>query len=361
MKGFLSHKKIILLLAACLVFQTPARAQKAAPNLPPLPSSDTNFDGAGSANIYGQELPVQNSRSTSYILGPGDRVLVAVANVEEYSREYEVLPDGSLNLPLIGAVSVQGQTLSQASATIENRFKRYIHLPVVDLDLVAARPIQIAVAGEINRPGTYTFSEQEGVPTITSAVQLAGGITQTADVRNVKVYRLASSSNAAPLEANLWDLLTTGNLAQDIQLQDGDTLFIPVASSLDASDVTMLAEASFSPETITVNVVGEVTSPGALQVQPNIPLNQALLAAGGFNDRAASGTVDLVRLNPNGTVTKRQIEVDFSNNIDTDSNPVLRNNDTVVVARSGSAELTDTVTPYVGPLGVVIRLLDFLF
>ncbi|NEQ51906.1 MAG: polysaccharide transporter [Leptolyngbya sp. SIO3F4] len=355
--------KILLTVALCGIWQNRVGAQTAL-----LGSAAPNSNISEQQNIpmvaqIGSLPGAQEVLSSSYALGPGDHLLVEVANVSEYTREYEILADGTLNLPLIGAVSIQGLTLSQAANEIERQYQRYIHTPVISLDLLAARPVQIAIAGEINRPGTYIVPAAQGIPTVTQAVQLAGGITQMADVRNIQIYRSQKSGlqSGSPTGVNLWNLLLSGDLTQDVSLRDGDTLFIPVATTLDNSEITMLAEASFSPETITVNVVGEVASPGAIQVQPNIPLNQALLAAGGFNSRASTGTVDLVRLNPNGTVEQHTIEVDFAKNVDEESNPALRDNDTVVVSRSESAEFTDTVTPYVGPLGSVLRLIDLIF
>ncbi|MHC5722225.1 MAG: polysaccharide biosynthesis/export family protein, partial [Nostoc sp.] len=91
--------------------------------------------------------------------------------------------------------------------------------------------------------------------------------------------------------------------------------------------------------------------------QPNSSLNQAILAAGGFNDaRASSKAVDLIRLNPNGSVTKRIVKMDFSAGINEQTNPILRNNDVVVVSRSGAASFGDTVGTVTGPLGIVLNL-----
>ena len=80
-----------------------------------------------------------------------------------------------------------------------------------------------------------------------------------------------------------------------------------------------------------------------VKLQPNSSLNQALLAAGGFNDsRASRGSVDLIRLNSNGTVSKRPVKVDLAKGINEETNPILRNNDVVVVDRNGLARTGDT-------------------
>jgi len=104
-------------------------------------------------------------------------------------------------------------------------------------------------------------------------------------------------------------------------------------------------------------VVGEVKRPGTIEVPPNTPLNQAILTAGDFDKRRANqSTVELIRLNPNGTVTKTSINVDFSQGINEKTNPILRNNDVVVVHRSNLASATDTLgtvlSPFTGLTGL---------
>ncbi|NJM96500.1 MAG: hypothetical protein HC800_04180 [Phormidesmis sp. RL_2_1] len=114
-----------------------------------------------------------------------------------------------------------------------------------------------------------------------------------------------------------------------------------------------------------VTVVGEVAAPGTLEISPNAPLNQALLAAGGFDPRRADvSAVELVRLNPDGTVSQRTIPVAFDEGINENTNPSLRNNDVIVVNRSGRATFSDNVDGLLGPIGTILspfRLLVDLF
>ena len=344
-----------------------AIAQSTTPIEPSLPSisaqSNTSLSPGG----------VEPPGGESYILGVGDYLRVDVFNIPDYSGEFRVLSDGHLNLPIVGAINLEGLSLQQATAEVERFLVPYVQRPVVTLSLLEARPIQIAVSGEVNRPGSYRISTDEAadgsaadIPTLTQAIELAGGITQLADIRQIEVQRrlprtpLADGRNKANksqvVAVNLWDLLKEGDLSEDLQLQDGDRIIIPTATSLNADEVAELATASFSPDEISVNVVGEVESPGNIRVPPNTPLNQAILAAGGFNNRARQGTVTLVRLNLNGTVSQRDIEVDFSEGINEETNPSLRPNDTVVIKRSGLARTTDTFGAVFSPLNFIFRL-----
>ena len=344
-----------------------ATAQSITPaNVPPL-STESNVSESQTLTA------IEPIEGESYILGVGDYLRVDVFNIPDYSGEFRVLADGHLNMPIVGAINVEGLSLRQATAQMESVLAPYVQRPVVTLSLLEARPIQIAVSGEVNRPGSYRISTEEtangstsDIPTLTQAIELAGGITQLADIRQIEVQRqlprtpLADGrdkeNKSQTVAVNLWNLLQEGDLSEDLQLQDGDRIIIPTANTLNADEIAELATASFSPDEISVNVVGEVESPGNIRVPPNTPLNQAILAAGGFNNRARQGTVSLVRLNLNGTVSQRDIEVDFSQGINEDTNPSLRPNDTVVVKRSGLARASDTFGAVFSPLNFIFRL-----
>jgi polysaccharide export outer membrane protein len=412
---------------------------------------------------------------TPYTLGAGDRLQVSVFNVPEYSGEYQVLVDGTLNLPIVGSLNVADLTITQTTELISRQYAPFLRRPIVTVSLIAPRPLEIAIAGEVRSPGSYLVEVAGGqqFPTVTQAVQLAGGITRAAQVRQVQLRRfyqgqeqrynidlwrllqnadlaqdltlrdgdtlyiprtneinpletrvladssfageeqsievavvgggnspgghslqegaveraagegltgqggqrvtgaIASAGGITPLanirnvelrrttrdgttqtlEVNLWDLLQSGNVRQDVLLQEGDTIFVPTASDINPSEINDIASATFSPETIQVNVVGEVNNPGAVAVPPNTPLNQAILNAGGFNNRRANqNEVTLVRLNPNGTATKRRIDIDFERGINEAGNPPLRNNDVVVVGRSGLTQVSDGLGTLLAPV-----------
>lgn len=328
----------------------------------PTPSVDDGLPHDSIGETSARSLLNHNSLDL-YLLDRGDRIQLDVFNSPEYSQAYQVLTDGTLYLPLVGTVVVQGLSIEQAAREIETQYSKYIRSPAVTLSLVEARPMQIVVTGEVHRPGAYRVPDDlESSLTVTQALQLAGGITQSADVRAVKVMRSpVNGADPTTYTINLWELLKEGDLAQDIDLVDGDSISVSQATTLESEEITQLANASFSPETITVYVVGEIELPGPVELAPNTPLNQALLAAGGFNNRAAQGEVNLVRLNQNGTVNRQAIEVDFSHDIDDSSNPPMREGDTIVVSRSGVAQTSDFATLLFSPLRGVLGLFNLLF
>ncbi len=324
----------------------------------PIPELDSSVEESLDATPTDLEM--------TYTLGAGDRIHLGIFNVPEYTGEHQVLVDGSINLPLVGNVFIENLTLNQAADAIATAYNRFLRTPIVTVSLLAPRPLRIGVSGEVHRPGSYAMSLTAGEadsrsepqwPTITQAIQLAGGITQLANIHQVQVSRPQRLGENQVITVDLWALLVQGDLSQDLTLRDGDTILIPTGTSIDPAEATQLATASFSPSMIRVNVVGEVIRPGTVEVPPNTPLNQALLAAGGFDTRRArTRSVELVRLNSDGTVSRTTVPVDLAQGASDPSNPVLRQNDVIVVGRSGSASFSDALDGVFGTLGRIFPL-----
>jgi len=222
-------------------------------------------------------------------------------------------------------------------------------LATLDFAADTAAGRTISVVGEVNRPGSYYIQlsspgVQSTLPTVTRALEEAGGITPLADVQNVQIRRPTKSGTEQLIAINLWELLQTGDITQDTVLQDGDTIIIPENNEISTAEATELATARFSPDAIQVSVIGEVDDPGLVNLPPNTPMNQALMTAGGFEGaRADSDVVRLIRLNPDGSVVSREVPFDITQGINEQSNPLLRNNDIIVVGRNRGTQFNDTL------------------
>lgn len=315
----------------------------------------------------------------AYVLGPGDRIRIDIFNIPEFSGPengvHEVLVDGTLALPMAGTVEVQGLTLAEAQAALTASYAPLLtRPPQLTVTLLSARPVRVVVAGEVNRPGTYTIdleAETSGGggsnagrqwPTLTQVIQEAGGITQQANIKDIQVRRQQLEGDAV-ITTSLWDLIRTGDISQDIRLRDGDTIVIPKAIAVSPEESVAVSSANFSPDEMPVQVVGEVASPGGVTLPPNATLNQAILAAGGFErSRAQTSTVQLVRLNPDGSVDQRTVDVNLAAAANDTTNPILRPNDVVIVDRNLAAATGDTLGLLLRPftsLTTVLRILGF--
>ena len=263
--------------------------------------------------------------------------------------------------------------------TDEINTKELNRLAQASFGLQSDKPIQVAVVGEVYRPGSHFVqpellsrgengnsanqNRQESIPPrLTQAIAAANGIKPLADVKEVEIKRTSWDGSEKLISVNLWELIQSADTSQDLILQDGDKVIIPRADAISKEERRAITEGTISPGEITVNVVGEVVSPGPVQVPPNTPLNQAILAAGGFdNQRANKSEVELVSLKPDGTVDKRKIKVDLGSEVNEETNPVLNRNDVVVVNRSGSTATFDSVGKVTSPLGGVFGLFNAIF
>lgn len=246
-------------------------------------------------------------------------------------------------------------------------------------DIGSARTVN--VVGEVIRPGPYAIRTRDpvvqrqvdGLPTVTRALQLAGGITPAADIRRIQIRRPTRTGAEQILNVDLWQLLQTGDLNQDVLLEEGDTVVVPSATEINPAEAVELAAASFSPDKITVYIVGEavgsrnVPAKPEIQLPPNTPLSQALLASAAFNmGRANQEQVELIRLNADGTVTQRMVSPDLTAGINDATNPLLRDKDIIVVQRSGGTKLSETLqtvgesTLFIARFETLLRVLSFL-
>ncbi|MEL6131453.1 MAG: SLBB domain-containing protein, partial [Cyanobacteria bacterium J06628_4] len=174
-------------------------------------------------------------------------------------------------------------------------------------------------------------------------------------LRRVQVKRTTRLGDSRTISLDLWRMVEAGDKDQDLILQEGDTILVPTNLEASPEDISLLTATNLSPDSIAVNVVGEVQNPGPVAVAASTTLNQAVLAAGGFNSRAKE-TVALIRLNPDGTVTQQAYEVDLTQGLNSEGNPILEHNDIVVVDPNAAARLSDGLGNLLGPF---LQILPF--
>jgi polysaccharide export outer membrane protein len=132
---------------------------------------------------------------TEYRLGPSDVVSVAVFRVPELTDDYRVDATGNINLPLIGAVQVQGQSLPELASTLEQRLgSRYYVDPDVTVSLMEVGSQRVTVDGAVGAPGLYPLA---GRATLMQVVAMARGTTLNANTRRVIVFRQIEGTRMA--------------------------------------------------------------------------------------------------------------------------------------------------------------------
>ncbi|NJR64225.1 MAG: hypothetical protein HC772_01075 [Leptolyngbyaceae cyanobacterium CRU_2_3] len=246
-------------------------------------------------------------------------------------------PGGNLvTLNQAATLNQEGAIANQAQAT---PFPLSQTKPASSSDMTSPEAVQpesatsntvFAVVGEVSRPGTYRLPDIDTNRPLTliQAIQMAGGVTSQANVRQIQVRR---GSNVWSLD--LWQLLQAGNLSQDIVLQPGDMVAISRAMEPGlAKRIQLIPPAAAAP--IQVSVIGEVKNPGRIELPSNTSVSQAILASGGFSRHVQQA--ELIRLNANGTIARRAIAIDLAQAINESTNPRLQNNDVILVQPSGN-------------------------
>lgn len=344
--------------------------------LPPPPSeSDFFFEETLDSTVPFSTIP---NGLTGYLLGPGDQLDISVVGVDDLERNRIILPDGTILLPLIGAVSAAGRTLEDLETDITRRYSFYLVEPVIELSLNTLRPVVVTVGGEVNRPGPVqlnslsTFNTRVNnnaqlttastTPTLSTALVGAGGVLRTADLRDIKVQRLLSDGREVTLEVDLWESIFQGGGDGDVLLQDGDVVFVPEAPLL-ATDINpqIVARSSLAPESVNVRVIGEVVRPGDVEVPTDGSVSTAISIAGGYDiDTAELSTVALLRMQDNGQV--EEIIIDMNANL-VDNTPI-QDGDIIVVPKRGYLNTLDTIGRTLSPLTApfnFLLLLDRVF
>ena len=326
----------------------------------------------GSAALI-NEPPATMLQEDVYILGPGDGLQLNFLAVPEFSQAFDLLNDGTASLPLLGNVKLDGLTVSQATLWLQGLYSAQLQRPDIQLIVARPRPLRVVLVGEVERPGVYTLSTSSnpslteasvtnsGLPTLVDAIQQAGGITLRSDISAVELQRRLPSQGQPRFKrtrANLLALITEGDLQQNPLLFDGDVIRVQRATADIEPLATELGATTLAPVDISVNVVGEVKSPGQVSVPANTPLMKAILAAGDVATwRAKRNNIELVRLNRNGTVTKRSYVLDFNQAVSPESNPPLIDGDTIIVNRSSYAVSTDAINAVAQPLTGLVNVL----
>ncbi len=329
----------------------------------------------------------------TYLLGPGDTLQIELLDIPEFSGTYSIGPDGTLYLPRLRALYVEGLTVEELRYFLTQQFKTFVRSPEIYIRPVGYRPVRIFVGGEVKRPGFYTLagvqdpeldSPQEGAadatvggaeasnrqlvrnrgvaggsssttlfPTLFDAIRTAQGVTPYSDLSQVTVTRkqpISSGRGKVRAQVNFLSLITEGDESQNIRLFDGDVVNVTRSPVVLREQLLKAGQTNLSPQFIQVFVSGRVKTPGPTTLPQGSSLNQALVSAGGL--KLLHGKVEFVRFTREGEMDRRQFKYNPNSPLDAANNPVLMAGDIIRVndsALSGSVEVLNEFSgPFVG-------------
>ncbi len=238
------------------------------------------------AAIFGAELFSVNSSTfepslristpTNYIVGPDDELIINVYGYSEQTYSLTVNAEGNIYIPNVGPLYVSGLSIEQASAKIKAKLAATIYRNInsgatnVQLSLGKIRSIHATVIGEATKPGTYTVSS---LTTLFNLLYLCGGPSDMGSYRNIELIR----GNQVHKKIDLYGFLVSGNMQDNVLLQEGDIIRIPYYITR-------------------VTLSGYVKRQGKFELQKGETFSQLLNYAGGFTDNAYQAGVQVRQL-----------------------------------------------------------------
>ncbi|MEX2027211.1 MAG: polysaccharide biosynthesis/export family protein [Pirellulaceae bacterium] len=149
-------------------------------------------------------------------------------------RRVRVTPEGTVSLPEIGNVYVQGLSLDEVRREVNERYAGVVQGLSVTPALAQRAPRYVYVVGEVLHPGRFTL---ESPTTAMGAVALAGGWKNGANLRQIVVFRRADDWRLLATKLDIRGALygKRPSPADEIFLRDSDVVVVP-KSSIQATD-----------------------------------------------------------------------------------------------------------------------------
>jgi polysaccharide export outer membrane protein len=235
------------------------------------------FASTGANGSEAMTLPPEVRASANPVLqlGLGDEVRIEVFNRPEMLTNTYIADDGSVRVPLAGAVTISGLSPAAAAQRIEAALKsgQFLLDPHVTLTVVQSRSQRVSVLGEVRLPGRYPI---ESNTTVLDALALAGGATErSADL--IYVVRDDGRTGLRRLPVNFKSVVDAG---------DGTPA---VLTTLRAGDVV------FVPEAPLFYVSGQVHAPASYRLKTGLTVVEAIALAGGVTERGSTRRLEIKR------------------------------------------------------------------
>lgn len=181
---------------------------------------------AATENQDSVKIPAATSHPAGYLLRSGDVIHINVWKEEGLDQELQILPDGTVDFPLIGTFTAAGLTTAQVRDLVREKLKPFIPSANVTVMVKEARGNSVSVMGQVSRPGDVMMTRPINV---LQALSQAGGLTTFADGDDIVILRTVDGKRTSI--SFDYDAVTNGHeLESNIQLEPGDVIVVPSAS-----------------------------------------------------------------------------------------------------------------------------------
>ena len=266
---------IVAIVFAAAIFATPGQAQT-----PPQAKAQPQVQPQEARDIFVR----------AYRIGPGDLLELKVFQVDELSQTVRVSEDGSITLPLLGRIVIEGLTQEGVVQKLSGLLQaKYVKNPQVTIFIKEYKNQQVAVIGAVEKAGSY---ELVGRKNLLQIISMAGGFSETAG-NEIFILREGPDGVTSSVAIDLKDLIVNGNQKLNIPIEPNDVINVPVDRE------------------IRVYVMGRVTKPGAVKAKlsEGMTLLQAIADAGGLAEGAKESAVMITRKDKAGKEQKIKVNL----------------------------------------------------
>lgn len=168
---------------------------------------------------------LMNRRQTDseYIIQRGDEIEVSVWGYEEFNSTKTVNAQGIITIPLVGEMEADGLSKEEFKANLKNKLKKFIEDEInFTVSITSVNKSIVSVLGSVNEPDNY---ELIGSVTLFEILSKAGGTTEQADLRNIRIYRRGEEKE--PIEVNVANYLKEKEAGPVAVVQPGNVVYVP--------------------------------------------------------------------------------------------------------------------------------------
>ena len=240
----------------------------------------------GAKNVFGRNIfrignltfaPSANLPTpVNYVLGPGDEVIIDIWGRNQATIRQTISPDGTINIPDVGMISLNGMTIKQADNYMKKKLGQIYSVDgdnaksEIKLSLGNIRTIQVNMMGEVANPGTYYLSS---LSNIYHALHRAGGVSSLGSLRDIQLIR----KGKVIAKIDIYDFIRDGKMNETI-LEEGDIINVPTYD-------------------IIVDIAGNVKRPMSYELKEGETVADLIDYAAGFTGDAYTKNIRMIRKN----------------------------------------------------------------
>jgi len=151
-------------------------------------------------------------------------------------NDIQVGPDGYVQLPYAGTVKLAGLTIPQATELLTDTLGQYIKIPSMSIMIKSYGPRKLYVMGEVETPGIKDM--QIDSLNVFAALSSAGGTKARGRIKHVQVLRTIGDTMYYK-EVNMDNYVKKHDMSQNLELQDGDIVYVPSSNKIVISEDIM--------------------------------------------------------------------------------------------------------------------------